>query len=1085
MYTHLHCHSYFSFSAGTIPAVELPLLAKNAGMTALALTDTNNMSGALQFYFAARKAGIKPILGVELKTRHERAVLLAKNNAGYKEICETLSRVLEGIPQTKPKLTLEDVGIKEVPMVSDDNYYSLAPYLLGLSDNVYTLSSSPAVLSALASANVPNLYMEIILSERKEWPVLRELFQHLSIPIVASNDVFLQSESDFELHELLRAIGTNTTLHNTPVYELAQPSQWFMDERTFREYTKGIDETAFQNIERIAKTCEVEFDTSYNKFARYPCDDPFARLKSLAEKGFERRYSSPTPEHRSRFEYELRTIEGLGATSYFLAVHDMIMFARSKNFPYLGRGSGANSLIAYCLEISNVDPVVNTLRFERFLNPERTSAPDFDIDFSWKNRYEVINYMLDKFGRENSAMLCTIQCYRERGGIREVGKALGFSDAEINELGSNVRAVARTGNVNGFHKREGYLQDVENWLRWSERLQGFPRHLSVHAGGIVIGDKPLSHYTPVQNAPIGVPITHIDMFSAEDIRLIKLDVLSTRGLGTYWDTMALVEKRYGFRPPVENEQIAFNDEPTRELIRTGKTKGCFYIESPAMISLLRKLRTDTFQNLTAASSVIRPGVSQSGMMDEYIYRSHFVRKFGKPFRFTKEYFIALLKDYAIRIKKITNELKLAAAKPILPLLELLPETFGIIVYQEDVLTVVHLYAGLSLAKADVFRRSLSGKLRSFESIARMKYDFIEGALLNGHPNEEAEEVWRQVSSFGGYSFCKAHSASYAVLSFQEAWLKVHYPAEFLCSVLNNFGGFYNHQEYVNEAKALGIVVKLPDVNGSEIVHTVGDDEDGKPFIRLGLIAFSNVSLQSLVIVLENRERGGRYTSIEDFAIRSGVTQEDGMTLIKLGACESIESNRAISAMKFGLLVRQANRKSLQNTLEFPMELMSYNFEHLTEPDALTIFHRERKYFGYSVTNRPTDFLPLDDQNRVRAIELKSYTGKRITIVGFRSASKGVTTKTGKPMLMLNISDDTGMMDVVVWSDVYVRYYSELSTGQAFRITGKVEMSFDVPSLHAERIESVGFAIPTSNGSLRSQVINTLSEVYSDRDLNLP
>lgn len=1040
MFAHLHTHSYYSFSAGTIAATDLPLIARKHGMSAIALTDTNNMSGAIEFYFAAKKAEIKPILGVELKTPYERAVLLAKNNAGYREMNEVLSRVLEGIPQIKPKLTLEDAEDKRKEIMPDERYIPLAPFLQGLSDDLFILSSSPEILIALAGAK--NLFIELVPAERQQWNILREIYTRERIPVVATNNIVFEHADEHRLHSLLRAIGTNTTYGNTPHYEISDNSQRFLSEQEFRATCGSISKEAFRNIDRIVSECNVTFDVSYNKFARFDCPQPFVLLKEIAERGFCVRFPHPTPDHRSRFEYELQMIEQLGATSYFLAVHEMIQFAKSKNFPYLGRGSGANSIIAYCLGISNVDPVTNNLRFERFLNPERTSAPDFDIDFSWRDRYEVIHYMIDKYGAGSAAMLCTINCYRDRGGIREVGKALGYTEAEINERIDRVAAFVRTGKKEAI--ADANLPDVRDWLQWAGYVQGFPRHLSVHAGGILIADKPLTHYTALQNAPIGVPITQIDMFSAEDLRLIKLDILSTRGLGTYWDTMHIVEERTGVRPPVEEETVAFNDPATQEIIRSGKTKGCFYIESPAMIGLLRKLRTDTFENLTAASSVIRPGVAQSGMMDEFIHRRHLARNAMAHHLYGR----------ILGAPPAASGRRKAASKPIPQLLELLPETYGVMVYQEDVLTVVHEFAGLSYGEADLFRRSMSGKLRSHERMSEMKGRFVGGALERGHTLAAAEEVWRQVSSFAGYSFCKAHSASYAVLSFQEAWLKVHYPAEFLCSVLNNFGGYYHHQEYINEAKLLGITVLLPDVNDSEHRHIIEDERT----IRLGFVAFRDVSQASLESLLEQRDRGGRYTSIEDFALRSGVTHEDGMTLIKLGACESLMPERAQAAMKFGLLSRQKIGRTKQYALDYPIEIGAYSFSHLTEPDPLTIFRREKEYLGYSVTNHPCDFLE-EQEGTVLACDLAQYGDSRITIQGYRTAQKGVTTRTGKPMLMLNISDKSGMMDVVVWNEQYVKFYSELRTGEAFRISGKVEMSFEVPSLQAEKIEKLEYSYP--------------------------
>jgi error-prone DNA polymerase len=1032
MFTHLHCHSYYSFNAGTIPADVLPQLAKEAGMSAIALTDTNNLSGAIEFYSEALKCGVKPILGVELKNRSERAVLLAKNNNGYKEICDTVTGVLQAIPQVKPKLTLENLIEKPQASNEEENERSLTPFLSSLTEDTFILSSTPSILRALATQHREHLFIELIPAERKRWKFLREIFRDHRLSCIASNNVFLHKPEDHALHLLLRAIGTNTTLGNTPGYELADRSQTFSNELGLQKLFYDVDPRIFENNQRIAEQCEVSFTLEKNKFARYPHEDPKRLLRELTWEGLARKGKLQSSEYLSRVENELNIITTLNATSYFLAVYDMLQFARHKNFPFLGRGSGANSLVAYLLGIANVDPVVHNLRFERFLNPERESAPDFDIDFSWRDRYEVINYMLDKYGRENAAMLCTVQSYRNKGTVREVGKALGFTDAEINERISGdglIRNTAGKGQAENKQVKQieadTRLPDVSEWMDLAKKIYGFPRNLSVHAGGIVIGDKALSHYTPVQYAPIGVPITQFDMFSAEDLGLIKLDILSTRGLGTYWDTMNLVEKRYGVRPPVTDETVAFNDEPTKASIREGMTKGCFYIESPAMISLLKKLRTDTFENLTAASSVIRPGVSQSGMMQEFIRRHR----------------------------------GMTPAYHIHPLLgELMKDTYGVMVYQEDVLIVAHELAGLSYGEADLFRRAMSGKLRSHERMHQMQGKFVGGCVSRGVEQSVAEEVWRQVSSFAGYSFCKAHSASYAVLSFQEAWLKVHYPAEFICSVLNNFGGFYNHQEYIEEAKKLGITVRLPDVNKSAQLHTVEDDGS----IRLGMVAFRDVKNASIENLLSNRETG-HYTSIEDFAKRSGVTYEDGMILIQVGLCDSLCASRMEAALLFGLLTRPSlvgygkKRLAGQSSFAFEEDHLSYDLPDYSSPSALTIFRREKQYLGYSVTNSPHEFIPYNDASITRSGSLQNYLGRTVTVIGYVSASKVTSTRKGERMLMLNISDADGMIDVVVWPDVFRRSYSTLSTSDMLTIRGKVSESFDVVTLEAISISEYVYA----------------------------
>lgn len=1038
MFSHLHTHSYYSFSAGTIAATELPLLAKEKGLEAVALTDTNNVAGAVEFYRACKEHGIKPILGVEIKTSRDKAVLLAKSRAGYREMCETLTMVLAAIPQVKPKLTVEDFlestrkSNEEVIYYHDEDI-PLAPFLDGLSSEIIVLSSTPRLLTALAERRPRDMFIELIPSEYEKWKVLREIYKSHKIPIVVTNDVFLQHPKSYELHRLLRAIGSNTTVNTLPETEVSCANNYLTSEEEMRALMPRVGEEAFRNVKRIVDACNISLELFEPKFARFPGKEPDRQLKALAQRCFNERFPNPTREYLSRFEQEVTTIALLKASSYFLAVHDMIEFAKHKNFPYLGRGSGANSFIAYLLGIANVDPVKNNLRFERFLNPVRKMPPDFDIDFSWKDRYAVIHYMLNKYGLDKAAMLSTIQRYRYRGAIREVGKALGYPDAEIKEMSYNLNVVQHTSGVekakrNVWSAVDRSPNDQQQWVKYAAALQRFPRHFAVHAGGLIIADKELSWYTATQSAPIGVPITQQDMFTAEDWGLIKLDILATRGLGTYWDTMALVEKKTGQRPPVEDVNVALNDEPTKELIRTGRTKGCFYIESPAMISLLRKLRTETFENLTAASSVIRPGVSYSGMMDEFIKRHH------DP----------------------------SARQHLHPLLgELMEETYGVMVYQEDVLAVVHEFAGLSYAEADLFRRAMSGKLRSHEFMSKQEKTFIEGCIGNGIEPNIAQEVWRQVSTFSGYSFCKAHSASYAVLSFQEAWLKTHYPTEFLCSVLNNQGGFYNHQEYINEAKLLGVKLKLPDINRSLFEHTV-DEENA---IQLGFLSFKHLKSETIERLLTERERNGPYASLRDIIIRTGIGHEEGQLLVSLGACDHFGMMRSQASLEFTILYNALRRTThtgkkgrglAQVGLPLPEEKLDLDLSHLSPYTRIQQYRLERENFGYAVTSHPVEFLKPYRDGAVPSSEVKNYDGKEITVAGHIAACKITQTRKGIPMAMLNLGDEEGMLDVVIWPSEFKQIYSQIIISEALRVTGRVQSSFGVPTISAKSVEKIEF-----------------------------
>lgn len=1027
--THLHCHSFFSFHRGTIPADELPRVARERGMSAVAITDTNNVTGVIEFYKAAKAEGIKPIVGTELRTPHERVVLLARNNDGYREICQAVTTTLERIPQIKPKLTLEDLGEGEIEVrTADSEYVPLTPLISDLSENVVLLSSSPSILAGLAPTHADRLYIELLYHEHRDWSVLRELYHRYKLPFIASNDVTFRDPSEYELHRVLRAMGTNTTISTVPPAEVAAPSQSFVTHEALRRLLHDVSPDAFIATDRIAEECTVDFDLKTIKFGDFGVSNPTELLRTLSSEGFARRYPIARPVHRERFEHELAIIQQLNATNYFLATHDMIEYAKHRTFPYLGRGSGANSLIAYCLEISNVDPIAHNLRLERFLNPERPTAPDFDIDFSWKDRYEVINYMLDKYGRDRAAMLCTTPRYRGKGAVRELGKAFGAPESDINRFIEYYRIQHVQRGVRKYGRNlpqtqpfsGARLADYAEWDRLAKRIQNFPRYLSVHSGGLIIANGPITQYTATQNAPIGVPITQQDMFSTEDWKLIKLDILATRGLGTYWDTMNMVEARTGVRPPVTDARIAFEDEQTKELIRSGNTRGCFYIESPAMIGLIRKLRTDTFENLTAASSVIRPGVAQSGMMQEFIARHR------DPSR--REHIHPLMG-------------------------KLMPDTYGVMVYQEDVLTVAHELAGISYGKADIMRRAMSGKARDHERVSDLKDDFIRGCVANGITEPVALDVWRQIESFSGYSFCKAHSASYAVLSFQEAWLKVYHPAEFMCNVLNNQGGYYRHQEYINECALLGVRVQLPDVNRSQYWHSV--DETGA--ILLGFVAYKDLSRQSLETMLANRDAGGRYTSVDDFTRRSGVTPEDGKLLIELGALDSLGVERPHANLRFATSVKRNDRHG-QATFEFPEQPFLYDLSHVKPYDRLYRFRRERACFGYSVSDLPFTFLKPYIAGTVPGATLTKHRGSQVTVVGAVATSKVVSTKKGQMMLMINLSDESGMFDVVIWPDEFQKYYRTFSNAEALRITGTVASSFDVDVLEARTIERLEFTL---------------------------
>jgi DNA-directed DNA polymerase III PolC len=542
---------------------------------------------------------------------------------------------------------------------------------------------------------------------------------------------------------------------------------------------------------------------------------------------------------------ELKIINDLGFNAYFLIAWDVIRYAQSRGFYYVGRGSGANSIVAYCLQITDVNPIELDLYFERFLNPYRTSPPDFDIDFSWKDRDEVIDYIFKRYGKEHVALLGMYDTFQYRAVIRELGKVFGLPKTEMDKL-SNATERDLTKVLNGDHIQKLILQ-------YGKLMVNFPNHLSIHPGGMLISEAPIYQYGAVDMPPKGFGTTQMDMFVAEKIGLYKLDILSQRGLGHIKDAIQLVRENKEKDIDIHRVEKFKKDPQVAAQIRKADTIGCFYIESPAMRQLLKKLKCDDYITLTAASSIIRPGVSKSGMMKEYIHRFH------HPESFT--YLHPKMK-------------------------ELLEETYGVMVYQEDVIKVAHHFAGLDMGEADILRRAMSGKYRGKKEIMRIRDTFFANCKERGYPEAISAEVWRQIESFSGYSFSKAHSASFAVESYQSLYLKTYYPMEFMVAVINNFGGFYNTELYFHELKRAGAVVHAPCVNNSDQLTNISGN-----VVYVGLIHIQNMEDGLIETILTGRALFGAYASLHDFMQRTGIGQEQLNTLIRVGALRFTGKNK--------------------------------------------------------------------------------------------------------------------------------------------------------------------------------------------------
>ena len=805
-------------------------------MKALALTDRNGGYGLVEFYKLATELGIKPILGTELDDGDgQRTVLLARDRKGYAQLCELISK-----RRLEPRFSL--------------------PQALGETlEGIIILTSSLNLLQELSPRHRDNLFAELIITgeakSRAHSQRVYDLATQLDIPLVATNDVHFLSPGDHLIHRLVRAIGQRKTLAN--VDHLVSSECYLKSDHQMRELFRHLPQ-ALRNTERIAESCQVDLNLGKWKYPTFPLpsgEDPPSYLSKLAWEGLRRRYHPPSPQARKRLSHELKVIRGLNLSSYFLIVWDIAQEAKRRGIRYLGRGSAGNSLVSYCLGFTEVCPLKHDLYFERFLNPQRSSPPDIDLDFSWRKRDEMLAYVYAKYGASRVAMISTFSRLRPKAALREVAKAFGLSDAEMASFSSRIPSWGEEGLS---HLKEKH--PANRGLPWesgpfrriaslAERIRGFPHHLSIHCGGIVISPFPLTNYLPLERAPKGLVITQYDMFSVEDMGLLKLDLLSQRSLGVLQEAVEEVKGQEGSPPPVDDLRVVLKDEPTRRLIREGRTMGCFYIESPGMRQLLQKLRVESFAGLTAASSIIRPGVAESGMMAEYIRRHH------NPGQIT--YLHPKLK-------------------------ELLGKTYGVMVYQEDVLKVAHELGGMSLGEADLLRRAMNGKLRSPEAMKEVKGKFLHSCQHQGLDPEVAERVWGQIESFAGYAFCKAHSASFAQLSFRVAWLKAHYPAQFMAAVLSNGGGFYPPGAYIQEAKRMGLRVLLPDVNRSEIAYTGRGNR-----LRIGLGAIKGLSQKAAKSLLEARP----FSSLGDLIRRTTLGLAELEILIKCGALNGLGLTR--------------------------------------------------------------------------------------------------------------------------------------------------------------------------------------------------
>lgn len=1055
----LNCHSRFSFHYGTLSVEQLLEEARNKGVRKLALTDINNTSAVLDFIRLAPEYGVEPVVGIEFRNGDQlRFIGIARNNEGFSELNRYLSDCLlagsrdgkssgnrdaiitEKIPRFHNVAVIVPVFIS-APLPSTPLRTSrdrdIIPPVVERSRNPMEVNDSSIPFISEGFSNRPSA--SFVPSLRPLWFKeelnSKDIYYGISpqdltrLPFSPYKDLLhrcvilwpitVRNKTDFNIHRLLCAIGHNTLLSKVPESVNCHPDEIMVTEADVRTRYSAFPQI-IRNTEQLLEECSIAFDFHEPKNKR-----SFSGSRHIDKELLERetwagavyRYGSTVSSVvRERIEKELRMIGELGFAAYFLVNWDIVRYARRRGYFYVGRGSGANSIVAYCLRITDVDPIDLDLYFERFINPYRRNPPDFDLDFSWRDRDELTAYIFRRFGTEHTALLATYSTYQRNAVIRELGKVFGLPPAEIDAL-QDVR--------DGDSPGEGLHRLIR---QYSVLLQDFPHHLGIHAGGILISERPITDYTALNHPPKGFPVTQFSMLEAEDIGLYKYDILSQRGLGHIRDTVDLVKKNQGLTIDIHRVEDFKRDERVRELVRNGRCMGCFYVESPAMRMLLKKLRVDTYLQLVAASSIIRPGVARSGMMREYILRTH------DPSRRT----------YIHPVMK-----------------ELMEETFGIMVYQEDVIKVAHHFAGLDLSEADVLRRGMSGKFRSREEFRKIQDRFFESCAARGHDAATATEVWRQIESFAGYSFSKAHSASYAVESYQSLYLKAHYPLEFMVAVINNFGGFYRTEFYVHEARMQGACIHAPDINLSEYLTDIHGRD-----IYLGFIHLQNLRQDTAIAIVKERQRNGLFSSLEEFMRRVSVEQEQLRILVRIGAFRFTGRSKKQLLWDLHLHLEPGERRTETHPVLFAEPEPQWKLPELTH-SAQDDVQDEMELLGFALSS-PFERIDSRCLNAARmadslrpvrlgtAADFQKHIKKNIMILGYLVTTKPTRTVKGERMAFGTWLDQDGFFFDTTHFPRILQLHPFRGSG-IYRIEGRIDEEFGFCSVTVERMEKLALA----------------------------
>ncbi len=1070
-FSHLITHSEWSLLEAVPKVEQLVQRAKAMGQESLALSDHNRTSGLILFYLACREQGLKPILGLELseaKNPGERITLLAKNAEGYGDLCE-----LSSLRMMDPKgFRFEKAFARAWP-------------------HLFLLSSHPRCLQILCEGpnfkgkklnkeldqelskefinkNNVNIYGVLINHDQKS----RQRSRHIEtlcttygLPLLAANDVYFLNSQDWGLHQMLRAIDLNSSLSRLKEGETVSPQAWFCDEGRMHELFPRHAEAIF-NSKIISDQCNVTLEL--NKWIMPRIDvpktyTPDSYLGELAHQGLWVNYGNSPHYAKAREiqEMELKTIAQLGYSSYFLMVKEIREWAgehlksayRKPRDCTILRGSAANSITFYNLQVSDLDPIECNLYFQRFLNEDRASPPDADLDFGWDERELVLDHVVKRFGREHVAITCTTNHFRHRAAFREVAKVLGFSEEQVSRI------------LESHETKNGQLRDeqIAEVSHWAEQIKGRPRFLGQHPGGVLITNKPIWRHVGCEwsGGEKNRLITQIDMHNGiDELGLIKFDLLGNGSISVFRDTLAQLEQSGIPDPKIskpEQLQKCFDDLNVSDLMARGRTRGIFYIESPAQMRLNKKAQAGSFAEITITSSLVRPA---GATYTKTFIERHRKMKLG-------------IQDW---------EFLHPSLEPILK------ETHDVCAYQEDVTKICHHVAGLSYKKADQIRKMMNsmheGALTRAD-LERVAQEFIQGSQAHAGLNlTQATELWSRVSSFTGFSFCKSHSASYAQLSFQCTYLKAYYPAQFLSAVLSNNHGFYSRDVYIDEARRWGLNILPMHINESQVKYAGKDT-----WIRPGLLHIRSLNSKSKQIIVTERQKSGPFQDFIDFLSRVSIGKSEVERLILVGAFDYLGLSQPellfLLQSEYGKI--RSDQPSLLTSLS-PGDTVK-RLPNLGNYSLMQRCLNELYLLGYMLSGNLLSVLELHPAARdaVSAEDLKHHIGKRIKVFGSPITQRmHWVEKSGRSMKFMTLQDYTESIEVIFWPNVLERYEDLLLETGPFEVWGKVTEDWDAITLEAERLRKVTWSPNVVDFGLASEKLKHSYNTWKPyNDINQP